>query len=73
MDMENVFWRWKMSADDMFILRRWIQYRTIFFFVKKQYPPFAIFFNNYKMVAQKLSIPMTYTPPVPWSLNCLPA
>lgn len=30
MDMGNVFWRWKMSADDMFILRRWIQYRTIF-------------------------------------------
>lgn len=30
MDMRNVFWIWKMSADDMFILHRWIQYRTIF-------------------------------------------
>lgn len=30
MDMGNVFWRWKMSADDMFILHRWIQYRIIF-------------------------------------------
>lgn len=52
--LENQIWTWrmffgdgKMSADDMFILRRWIQYRTIFF-VKKQYPPFAIFLTTTK-------------------------
>lgn len=31
------------------------------FFVKKQYPPFAIFFNNYKMVAQNVTTP-SHTP-----------
>lgn len=78
--LENQIWTWRMFfGDGKWVLMTCLYFadgsstEPFFFFVKKQYPPFAIFFNNYKMVAQKLSIPMTYTPPVPWSLNCLPA
>lgn len=69
LEMENECW-WHVYTSQMDPVQN-------HFFVKKQYPPFAnsffFFLSTYKMVAQKVNIPIIHTPPVPGSCNCLPS
>lgn len=62
--LENQIWTWGMFFGD----GKWVLMTCLYFadgsstkpfFVKKQYPPFALkfFLNSYKMVTQKVNIP----------------
>lgn len=78
--LENQIWTWGMFFGD----GKWVLMTCLYFadgsgtepfFVKKQYPPFAkkICLIGYKMVAQKVNIPILQAPPVSRSYNCLPS